>query len=177
MQASRRNCLYALVTLACICLLAPRAHAETLTITSTPPGATVDMNGVIVGTTHYTVKYPGGYFHRTHSVFGTRLEDSIVVRIYKDGYTAREMKITDGPFEWVSLTGRDHGKYWLIKSSEVTAKLELISAVYRRARSPSRRPASIASSRRELPVEEVVETAAPPWLKLKVRKHEGADSS
>jgi len=36
---------------------------------------------------------------------GQRLEHSISVRIYKDGYTSQELKLTDGPFEWVAVGG------------------------------------------------------------------------
>jgi PEGA domain len=37
-------------------------HAERLRITSTPPGAKVEINGVAVGTTPFEKAYPGGYF-------------------------------------------------------------------------------------------------------------------
>jgi S1-C subfamily serine protease len=43
----------------------PFARADTLKITSTPSGASVEINGVIVGTTPYEEQVPGGYFHKT----------------------------------------------------------------------------------------------------------------
>jgi PEGA domain len=58
----------------CSALFAPSAAAETLRITSMPAGATVEIDGVIVGTTPFSKKYPGGYFHRTRTALGTRLE-------------------------------------------------------------------------------------------------------
>src|SRR5713101_6680336 len=74
----------------------PAASANTLTITSTPPGATVAIDGVVVGTTPYEMKVPGGYFHKTHSVFGQKLEHSLVARISKEGYTTKEIELTYG---------------------------------------------------------------------------------
>lgn len=174
MQASRRNCLYALFALACMCAAAPQVCAETLTITSTPPGATVEIDGVVVGTTPYKVKYPGGYFHKPHTVFASRLQHAITVRIYKDGYTGSEMKITEGPFEWTALNGQNHGRYWLIKSPEIAAKLEPVSTVYRGAASPSRHLTSVAIARRELPLQEVVEMASPAVVQIESLEARGS---
>jgi PEGA domain len=84
MQPSRRHCIYASLALL-LCLLALRTHAETLTITSSPAGATVEIDGLVAGTTPYETDFPGGYFHKTHTAFGERLDHSMVVRISKDG--------------------------------------------------------------------------------------------
>ena len=65
MQPSRRHCLYALLALLAFCALAQRTFAETLTITSSPPGATVEIDGIVAGKTPYQMKAPGGYFHKT----------------------------------------------------------------------------------------------------------------
>jgi hypothetical protein len=127
MQPSRRPCLYASLALPALLLLAPRTHAETLTITSSPPGARVEINGLVAGTTPYKTEYPGGYFHKTHTVFGSRLGHSMVVRISKDGYLTQQVTITNGPFEWVAVTGRQHGNYFLLKSRHFDIKLEPIS--------------------------------------------------
>lgn len=124
MQASRRNCLYASLALAVVSLAVPRADAETLTISSAPLGATVEIDGSIVGTTPYQIAYPGGYFHKTHTVFGARLEHAMVARIYKDGYTAQKVTLTSGPYEWVAVTGRHHGSYYLLKAEHFDIKLE-----------------------------------------------------
>jgi hypothetical protein len=43
----------------------PFVCADTLKITSTPSGASVEINGVTVGTTPYEEEVPGGYFHKT----------------------------------------------------------------------------------------------------------------
>jgi hypothetical protein len=127
MQPSRRPCLYASLALPALLLLAPRTHADTLTITSTPPGATVEINGLRAGTTPYKTEYPGGYFHKTHTVFGSRLDHSMVVRISKEGYLTERITLTDGPFEWVAVNGRHRGNYFLLKSHRFDIKLEPIS--------------------------------------------------
>ena len=167
MQPSRRNCLLASLALAVCALLAPRARGNTLTVTSAPSGATVEIDGVVIGTTPCAVKYPGGYFHKTHTVFGQRLEHSITVRIYMEGFTSQEVKLTDGPFEWVSLNGQDHGHYWLLKTNHVEAKLEPISTVFNQSVHKSLVAATGSAAAAELPAEKVVEIASPAVVKLR----------
>ena len=42
--------------------------ADKLTITSTPSGAAVEIDGVTVGATPYEAKFPGGYFRKSHTI-------------------------------------------------------------------------------------------------------------
>jgi len=156
---------------------AMRMRAETLTIMSTPPGATVEIDGVVVGTTPYKIKYPGGYFHKPHSVFASRLQHAITVRIYKDGYTEREMKITDGPFEWTALNGQNHGRYWLIKSAEVTATLEAVTTVYHGSPRLARISAVASGSRHELPIDTLVEISSPAVVEIQSMEGRGSGFS
>ncbi len=123
MQPSRRHCICASLALL-LCLLAPRTHAETLTITSSPAGATVEIDGLVAGTTPYETAFPGGYFHKTHTAFGERLEHSMVVRISKDGYLSQKITLTNGPFDWVAITGRKRGTYFLIKARRFDVRLD-----------------------------------------------------
>src|SRR5271156_4284204 len=127
MQPSRRPCLHASLALLALLLLGPRAHADTLTITSSPAGATVEIDGLVAGTTPYKTDYPGGYFHKTHTVFGSRLDHSMIVQVSKDGYLPQRVTLTDGPFEWNAVTGRHHGNYFLLKSGLFDIKLDPIS--------------------------------------------------
>jgi len=127
MQPSRRPCLYASLALLALSLLAPRTRAETLTITSSPPGATVEISGLVAGTTPYKTEFPGGYFHKTHTVFGSRLEHSMTLRVTKDGYISRQITLTNGPFEWVAVTGHQHGNYFLLKSDHFDVRLDPVS--------------------------------------------------
>ncbi len=124
MQPSRRHCLYASFVLLASVLLAPRTHAEKLTITSSPPGATVEINGAVMGTTPFQADYPGGYFHKSHTAFAARLEHAMVARVSKKGYLSRQITLTDGPFEWVAITGRRRGSYFLLKADHFAISME-----------------------------------------------------
>jgi serine protease Do len=167
MQASRRNCLYASLVLPAVLLLAVRTHAETLTITSTPPGATVEVNGVVVCTTPCKLKYPGGYFHKTHTVFGSRLEHPVVARVYKQGCTMQEITLTEGPFEWIALNGQDHGRYWLLKTNQVQVSLQQLSNVLDGSIKTTSIVGTNVELRSEMPIEKVIEIAAPAVVLLK----------
>src|SRR5579863_10679440 len=86
-----------------ILLFAPLAvHADKLAITSAPPGATVEIDGVKLGVTPFIKDYPGGYFHRTKTVFGSRLAHPLVARLSLAGYSTKEIALTEGPMEWRS---------------------------------------------------------------------------
>lgn len=132
MQPSRRPCICASLALVTL-FVAPRALAKNLTITSTPPGARVEIDGLFAGTTPYTTDFPGGYFHKPHTVFGSRLDHAMVVAISKDGYAPEKLTITNGPFAWVSINGRRHGSYFLLKAAHFDIHLDPLSASNRRA--------------------------------------------
>lgn len=136
MQASRRFCLYASVVLAALAAPDSRTRAEALKITSTPSGATVEINGVVVGTTPYRVEYPGGYFHKPHAVFAARLEHALVARISMSGFASQQITLAEGPLEWLSVTGKRAGKYWLLKSDHFEVKLEAVPSTVATAPSP-----------------------------------------
>jgi PEGA domain len=128
MQPSRRHCLCASLALLAFFLLASRTRAESLTITSSPPGATVEISGLVAGTTPYKTDFPGGYFHKTHTVFGSRLEHSLTARVSMNGYLSQQITMTEGPFEWVAVNGRHHGNYFLLKSGRFDIKLDPVSS-------------------------------------------------
>src|SRR5580704_15304251 len=107
-----------------------RAAAETLKITSIPLGATVEIDGVPAGTTPFEKDYPGGYFHKTLTSMGSRLEHAMVARISLAGYATKEIQLTDGPMNWISLNGRNRGEYWLFKSDHFQAVLQPIGQVF-----------------------------------------------
>jgi PEGA domain len=122
----RRSCV-SLALLVLAAATSPSTPAETLKVTSSPAGANVEIDGVLMGKTPYKIDYPGGYFHKPHTVFAARLGHPLVVRIYKEGYASQETTITEGPFEWVDLKGHNRGRYWLVKADEVQATLKPVS--------------------------------------------------
>ena len=105
--------------------------AEELRIVSTPPGATVEIDGKVVGTTPYTSKkLPGGYFHKTATVFGARLERPIHARLALSGYISQDLDLTVGPMKWIALNGTYHGDYYLIKDRVISVTLQPEAKVF-----------------------------------------------
>jgi serine protease Do len=158
----KRVCPALLLFSACILLLSAQfANADDLKITSNPSGATVELDGVVVGTTPYEEKAPGGYFHKTHSVFGARLEHPMVLRVSKDGYATKEIVMTEGPMRWVALNGTYHGDYWLLKTNHFDVVLEPVSKSFTGAIVATVAGGSKIEMRPELPVEDVVLKSKP----------------
>ena len=157
--------LFPFVSLSSLCLPA-FASADSLKITSNPPGATVELDGVPVGTTPLEKDFPGGYFHRTHTAWGQRLEHPLVARVSLPGFATREIALTDGPMDWIDLHGRHHGQYWLFKSDHFHVDLETISSTFTGAVAAvhSVQPASLAP---ELSLEELVRRTKPAVVGLK----------
>jgi hypothetical protein len=123
MRKLARICPPAFAGLLATLALAPRARAESFNITSAPSGARVEIEGALVGATPFHTDYPGGYFDKTHTVFGARLEHAMTIRISKDGYATQQITITDGPFEWIAVSGKHHGNYFVLKSDHFDMKL------------------------------------------------------
>ena len=143
------------------------ASAETLKITSKPPGARVEIDGVLVGTTPFEKDYPGGYIHKARTSMGARLEHTMVARISLAGYATKEIRMTDGPMEWISLNGRNHGEYWLMKSDRFEVELEAIGQVFTggvKARLSADRSVDLEP---ELSLEELVRKTKPAVVYLK----------
>jgi hypothetical protein len=138
MQAQRRLRLYALIMFVAGTVLAPRSYAEHLTITSVPAGATIEIDGAAIGVTPYTIDYPSSYFHKPHTVFSSRLEHALILKIHKEGYTSQQITLTDGPLQWISVTGRRHGSYFLLKGGYFTFQLEEVYEA--RAKTPAPPP-------------------------------------
>jgi serine protease Do len=148
-----------------LCFVAS-SSADTLKITSSPPGATVELDGITVGATPFEKEFPGGYFHRTHTALGQRLEHPMVARLSLPGYATREIALTVGPMNWIDLHGHNRGEYWLIKSDHFHANLELISAAFT-GTVAAVSAAQPAAFQLELSLEEIVKRAKPAVVCLK----------
>ena len=148
-------------------LLAPRVSAEKLTIVSTPPGATVEINGIVAGTTPLEKDYPGGYFHRTRTAVGSRLEHPLIARLNLAGYATKEIPLTEGPMEWIALNGRKHGEYFLFKTNRFAVQLDSIAQTFTGEVSGIKTAAASSVARPQLGLEEIVARAKPAVLYLK----------
>jgi len=147
-------------------LCPPRVLADKLQITSTPPGATVELDGVVVGTTPFEKDFPGGFFHKTRTSMGSRLEHPVVARISLAGYASRELKLTEGPMNWISLNGRNRGEYWLFKSDHFDVELKAVSETFTGGITAKVSDSSVALAP-ELSLEELVRQAKPAVVYLK----------
>jgi serine protease Do len=153
-------------------LSVPPSRGDTLEVTSTPSGATVEIDGLAVGTTPYKQDVPGGYFHKTRTALGQRLQHPMIARISLSGYTTKEIQMTEGPMNWVSLKGHKYGEYWLLKLRQFHVDLDPISKVFTgnisadipEAADP-RRDADVASD----PIEDVIMRAKPAVVRLGIR--------
>ena len=65
------------------------------------------------GTTPFEKTFPGGYFHRAHTVIGQRLEHPMVARVSLAGYATHEIALTEGPCSGSTFTDAVTGQYWL----------------------------------------------------------------
>lgn len=149
------------------------AFADKLRITSNPPGAVVEIDGVSVGTTPFEKDYPGGYFHKTRTALGARLEHPMVARISLAGYSTKELTLTEGPMNWVSLNGRNHGDYWLLKSDHFHVDLQQVSDTFTGEVSATLSNASI-DLKPALSREELVSRSKPAVVCLKATDKSGS---
>ena len=156
----------AAATFCVLCLLNSSACAATLSITSSPPGATVEINGLDVGTTPFTANYPGGYFHKPHSVFSSRLEYHIVARISLQGYASQELTLTAGPFAWRAFNGRSEGAYFLFKTEHFNVILEPLAKIFTGAPEIAKTASRIPFANPQLAVEQIVEQANPAIVRV-----------
>jgi S1-C subfamily serine protease len=140
--------------------------ADKLQITSSPPGAIVELDGVVAGTTPFEKDFPGGYFRKTRTSMGSRLEHPVVARISLAGYASKEIKLTEGPMNWISLNGRNRGEYWLFKSDHFHVDLQAVSDTFTGSITANVSGSSTALAP-ELPLEELVRQAKPAVVYLK----------
>ena len=114
-----------------ICLFSSSTtYAEKLRITSKPAGATVELDGIPAGVTPFEKDLPGGYFHKTRTAVGSRLEHPMVARITLAGYATKEILLSQGPMTWIGLNGRHHGEYWLLKADTFDVDLDALDDVF-----------------------------------------------
>jgi len=150
-----------------------RSAADTLKITSAPAGATVEIGGVLEGTTPFEKDFPGGYFHKTLTSMGSRLEHPMVARISLAGYATKEIQMTDGPMNWISFNGRNHGEYWLLKSDHFNVDLRPISEVFTGGVTAKLSSAEHVDLQPELSLEELVRRTKPAVVYLKAMHGSG----
>lgn len=142
------------------------ASADTLTVTSVPSGATVEVDGLAVGKTPLTYKMPGAYFHKPHTSFGTRLEHPITVRLSLDGYATERVTITEGPYVWRSFMGRTEGSYFLVKSDHFQVMLNPLKDIFTGTPAISSETSKDAAMSSEMTVDAIAKQSDPAIVRV-----------
>ena len=137
-----------------------------LRIDSQPPGATVEIDGIVVGKTPYSMVVPGGYIHGTRSVFGQVLRQQMHVRLRLDGYLPLDSDLARGPMPWIALNGVYHGDYWLLKTANFSFTLNKAATAFTGNVQVASTNEGV-SPRPSLSPEEIVRTASPAVLFLR----------
>jgi hypothetical protein len=119
-----------LVTLALVLAgiaLADKTQNETVTITSLPPGATVEIDRRIVGTTPLTLKYGDYAFNPVKTtLFSKRLSSPLLVRVYMEGFIGKEQLITK-EYQWWSMDRTTSYLFYIIQTNFVHFELDKIA--------------------------------------------------
>jgi S1-C subfamily serine protease len=155
-----------LFRLGLLVFLSQFAIADTLTITSKPSGATIEVDEIKTGTTPLELKVPGGFFHTTRTVMGQRLGHQMHIWVTLPGYTSRELDMATGPYHWMALNGTYHGDYWLLKTNHFHFDLTPTATAFTGAVAVNS-AGTVTELRPELTAEKIVEIAGPAVLLLK----------
>lgn len=145
-----------------------------LVIGSQPSGASVEIDGIVVGKTPYSVEIPSSYVRGGKSVFANFLRHQMHLRLTLDGYLPKEVDLANGPTPFITLNGVNHGDVWILKSNIFEFSLEKAATTFTGNVHVTLSNATSAVIRPALPTEEIVRLAAPAVLIL--QGAEGAGS-
>lgn len=98
-----------------------------LVINSDPPGATIELDGKVIGTTPYRQAIKDHYvYNGPRFAFSSYLANPISMTISKVGYVAKTMVITKGPLQWVSLNGVNRITFFVISQPQFDVTLDKV---------------------------------------------------
>src|SRR5216683_828818 len=92
--------------------------------------------------------------------------DKLQITSNLSGYATKELTLTEGPMDWISLNGRNRGEYWLLKSAHFHVDLQPISETFTGGITARVSDAS-AGLQSELSLEELVRLTKPAVVYLK----------
>jgi hypothetical protein len=115
-----------------LCVLAGLGFAEkasdSVTITTTPPGATVSWNRRVIGVTPLTYKVGEYAFNaRKISLYSKRLSQPVNLHVALEGFQNLDVTITK-PYLWRSFNGKTAFQYFIIELQNFDFKLDKVSA-------------------------------------------------
>jgi S1-C subfamily serine protease len=140
---------------------------DRVSINTNPSGATVEIDGIVVGKTPYQFDVPGSYLHGAKSVFGKLLRQQMHVRLLLDGYLPVDGDLAKGPMPWIALNGTYHGDYWLLKTANFNFSLQKAATNFTGNVQAAIGGLESIALRPSLPTEEIVRTATPSVLVLR----------
>jgi hypothetical protein len=118
--------MIAMLATALTVVWAPGAAAErvAVTITSSPNNATVEWNGQVIGTTPLTRRFDDFFFKAPGWVWSSFLAEEITVRVWKEGFVGKEVRLTSGPFRWANRDWTAVKIYFVITGTLFHVNLE-----------------------------------------------------
>jgi hypothetical protein len=154
--------LVRVLTVTFFLLMLPRLSvAKTyLTITSQPSGASVELDGIVVGTTPYSVEIPGSYVHGGKTVWTKFLRHQLHLRLTLEGYLSKEVDLANGPTPFITLNGVNHGDVWVLKSDTFNFALEKSATTFTGNVQVALSTTTPTVMRPALPTEEIVRTTS-----------------
>ncbi len=110
-------------------------------ISSSPPGARIELNGTYIGTTPFDWEV-GRWAMDPHKHWASskHLSVPITIRIIKEGFVPKELLITEGPLTWTSFNGQYHFTYYVIYPTAFTVNLDRVGEFV--GENPFRQPAA-----------------------------------
>ena len=102
---------------------------DTVTIATTPPGATVEWNRKAIGVTPLTYKV-GEYAFNAHksSLLSKHLDQPVNLHITLPGFNAVDVTITGAPLVWTSFNRQNSFTYYIIGLQDFNFKMDKASA-------------------------------------------------
>lgn len=101
---------------------------DSVTITSTPPGATVSWNRKVIGVTPLIYKVGEYAFNaRKTSAFSKRLDQPVILHVALDGFQSKDINITK-EMVWRSFNRQNAFTYYIIEIQNWDFKLDKIGA-------------------------------------------------
>lgn len=147
-----------------------------LTITSAPPGAPVEINGISVGRTPYQLEIPGTYLKGSPRVAGKFLREQMHLRLTMEGYLPKEIDLANGPMRLTNLNGVYFGDYWVLKTDTFNFALEKAATTFAGGPPVLSRVTQTAApvTHHELATEDIVSLADPAVLYLQGSEESGS---
>jgi hypothetical protein len=120
--------LLSVMVAGCMATFGQKAN-DAVTITTTPPGATVEWNRKVIGVTPLTAKI-GEYAFNVHksSLLSKHLDQPVDLHITLPGFNAVDVTITGDPLGWTSFNKKTSFTYYVIGLQDFNFKLDKVSA-------------------------------------------------